>query len=141
MSGLSKIAAERNQKLLLELAVQPGNGKSPQQRLTSFNIVYQISAPTAKLGIQDGHLIILAYSFGAPPSHCHSNLDILIFFCSMNCASIHRKIGTHITKVYACFHSTLTQFFSLAFRKSLTMDSWTKEQVEVCTMILHKKSC
>ncbi|KAK0205432.1 hypothetical protein DFS33DRAFT_1328283 [Desarmillaria ectypa] len=35
-----------------------------------------------------------------------------IFLC-MNCASIHRKIGTHITKV-----------------KSLTMDSWTKEQVE-----------
>ncbi|KAK0498851.1 hypothetical protein EDD18DRAFT_1154082 [Armillaria luteobubalina] len=35
-----------------------------------------------------------------------------IFLC-VNCASIHRKIGTHITKV-----------------KSLTMDSWTKEQVE-----------
>ncbi|KAF5384342.1 hypothetical protein D9615_003383 [Tricholomella constricta] len=31
----------------------------------------------------------------------------------VNCASIHRKIGTHITKV-----------------KSLTMDTWTKEQVE-----------
>ncbi|TFK32097.1 hypothetical protein BDQ12DRAFT_693023 [Crucibulum laeve] len=36
-----------------------------------------------------------------------------IFIC-VNCASIHRKIGTHITKV-----------------KSLTMDTWTKEQVEV----------
>lgn len=35
-----------------------------------------------------------------------------IFIC-MNCASIHRKIGTHITKV-----------------KSLTMDVWTREQVE-----------
>ncbi|KAK7683738.1 hypothetical protein QCA50_013114 [Cerrena zonata] len=35
-----------------------------------------------------------------------------IFIC-MTCASIHRKIGTHITKV-----------------KSLTMDSWSREQVE-----------
>ncbi|KAG0699064.1 hypothetical protein DFH29DRAFT_809575 [Suillus ampliporus] len=36
-----------------------------------------------------------------------------IFMC-VNCASIHRKLGTHITKV-----------------KSITMDAWTKEQVEV----------
>ncbi|KAI0037043.1 putative GTPase activating protein for Arf-domain-containing protein, partial [Vararia minispora EC-137] len=35
-----------------------------------------------------------------------------IFIC-VSCASIHRKIGTHITKV-----------------KSLTLDSWTKEQVD-----------
>ncbi|KAF8270009.1 hypothetical protein EI94DRAFT_1723621 [Lactarius quietus] len=35
-----------------------------------------------------------------------------IFIC-VNCASIHRKIGTHVSKV-----------------KSLTMDVWTKEQVE-----------
>lgn len=35
-----------------------------------------------------------------------------IFIC-VNCASIHRKMGTHISKV-----------------KSLTLDSWTKEQVE-----------
>ncbi|PFH51164.1 hypothetical protein AMATHDRAFT_59666 [Amanita thiersii Skay4041] len=35
-----------------------------------------------------------------------------IFIC-LNCASIHRKIGTHITKV-----------------KSINLDAWTKEQVE-----------
>ncbi|KAJ6590949.1 hypothetical protein DFH09DRAFT_1138168 [Mycena vulgaris] len=35
-----------------------------------------------------------------------------IFIC-VSCASIHRKIGTHVTKV-----------------KSLTMDSWTREQTE-----------
>ncbi|KAK0469071.1 uncharacterized protein EV420DRAFT_1492337 [Desarmillaria tabescens] len=75
----SRIASERNQKLVGELALLPGNDicadcKARNPRWTSHN-----------LGI---------------------------FLC-VNCASIHRKIGTHITKV-----------------KSLTMDSWTKEQVE-----------
>ena len=54
----------------------------------------------------------------------------------MNCASIHRKIGTHITKVYVrYFHSTTFQSSGFSFRKSLTMDTWTKEQVEVCNAI------
>lgn len=38
-----------------------------------------------------------------------------IFLC-MRCAALHRKLGTHITKV-----------------KSLSMDSWSNEQVEVCS--------
>ncbi|KAI9513474.1 hypothetical protein F5148DRAFT_7258 [Russula earlei] len=41
-----------------------------------------------------------------------ASYNLGIFIC-MNCASIHRKIGTHVTKV-----------------KSLTMDVWSKEQVE-----------
>jgi hypothetical protein len=36
-----------------------------------------------------------------------------IFLC-MRCAALHRKLGTHISKV-----------------KSLTMDTWTAEQVDV----------
>jgi len=36
-----------------------------------------------------------------------------VFLC-MRCAAIHRKLGTHITKV-----------------KSLSMDSWSNDQVEV----------
>jgi ribosomal protein L40E len=36
-----------------------------------------------------------------------------VFLC-MRCAAIHRKLGTHISKV-----------------KSLSMDSWTNEQVDV----------
>ncbi|KAI0080441.1 ArfGap-domain-containing protein [Panus rudis PR-1116 ss-1] len=77
--SVSKIAADRNQKELLQLAQLPGNDicadcKARNPRWASYN-----------LGI---------------------------FIC-MSCASIHRKIGTHITKV-----------------KSLVMDTWTKEQVE-----------
>lgn len=45
-----------------------------------------------------------------------------IFIC-VNCASIHRKIGTHITKV-----------------KSLTMDSWTKDQVDSMRAMGNSKS-
>lgn len=45
-----------------------------------------------------------------------------IFIC-VNCASIHRKIGTHVSKV-----------------KSLTMDLWTKEQVENMRQVGNIKS-
>ncbi|RPD54233.1 ArfGap-domain-containing protein [Lentinus tigrinus ALCF2SS1-7] len=77
--SINKITAERNQRMLLELASQPGNDicadcKTRNPRWASYN-----------LGI---------------------------FIC-VNCASIHRKMGTHISKV-----------------KSLTLDTWTKEQVE-----------
>ncbi|KAI0752881.1 putative GTPase activating protein for Arf-domain-containing protein [Daedaleopsis nitida] len=41
-----------------------------------------------------------------------ASYNLGIFIC-VHCASIHRKMGTHISKV-----------------KSLTMDSWSKEQVE-----------
>ncbi|KAF9242264.1 putative GTPase activating protein for Arf-domain-containing protein [Melanogaster broomeanus] len=79
-SSISKIATERNQRTLMELAMQPGNDvcadcKARAPRWASYNIG--------------------------------------IFIC-VHCASIHRKIGTHITKV-----------------KSLTLDAWSKEQVEV----------
>jgi len=42
-----------------------------------------------------------------------------IFLC-MRCAAIHRKLGTHISKV-----------------KSLSMDSWSNEQVEVRNPVMH----
>ncbi|KAI0729461.1 hypothetical protein C8Q72DRAFT_828440 [Fomitopsis betulina] len=76
---MNKISAERNQRVLLELAGLPGNDacadcKSRNPRWASHSIG--------------------------------------IFIC-MHCASIHRKMGTHISKV-----------------KSLTMDTWSREQVE-----------
>ncbi|KAI8972423.1 hypothetical protein BD414DRAFT_517975 [Trametes punicea] len=87
--SVNKIAAERNQRALLELVGQPGNDvcadcKSRNPRWASYN-----------LGI---------------------------FLC-VSCASIHRKMGTHISKV-----------------KSLTLDSWTKEQVEFMRSMGNVKS-
>lgn len=79
MSGTSKLAAEKNQRILLELVSQPGN-----------DVCADCKART--------------------PRWASHNLGI--FIC-VNCASIHRKMGTHISKV-----------------KSLTLDTWTKEQVE-----------
>jgi len=80
MSTVNKMAADRNQRVLLELVGKPGNDVCADCKARS-------------------------------PRWASHNLGI--FIC-MNCASIHRKIGTHITKV-----------------KSVTMDSWSKEQVEV----------
>lgn len=42
-----------------------------------------------------------------------AGLQLGIFLC-MRCASLHRKLGTHISKV-----------------KSLSMDSWSNDQVDV----------
>lgn len=80
MSGaVSKVAADRNQRALSELAIKPGNDSCADCKTRN-------------------------------PRWASHNLGI--FIC-VNCASIHRKIGTHVSKV-----------------KSLTMDVWTKEQVE-----------
>lgn len=42
-----------------------------------------------------------------------------LFLC-MRCAALHRKLGTHISKV-----------------KSLTMDSWSSDQVDVSKFFDH----
>ncbi|KAF7293043.1 ARF GAP-like zinc finger-containing protein [Mycena indigotica] len=77
--SVNKLAADRNQKLVLEIAALPGNDICADCKVRN-------------------------------PRWASYNLGI--FIC-VNCASIHRKIGTHVSKV-----------------KSLTMDSWTKEQVD-----------
>ncbi|KAH9847007.1 hypothetical protein C2E23DRAFT_850293 [Lenzites betulinus] len=51
-----------------------------------------------------------------------ASYNLGIFIC-VSCASIHRKMGTHVSKV-----------------KSLTLDSWTKEQVEVMKTTGNAKS-
>ncbi|KAK3501354.1 hypothetical protein B0T13DRAFT_431555 [Neurospora crassa] len=80
MSGtMSKRQQARNEKVLHELALAPGN-----------NVCADCSARNPTWA---------SWSLG-------------IFLC-MRCATIHRKLGTHISKV-----------------KSLSMDSWSNEQVE-----------
>lgn len=48
-------------------------------------------------------------------------IQIGIFLC-MRCAALHRKLGTHISKV-----------------KSLTMDSWSAEQVDVSAAMRNRQ--
>ncbi|KAH8101762.1 hypothetical protein BXZ70DRAFT_74502 [Cristinia sonorae] len=80
----NKLAADRIQKQLLELAAQPGN-----------DVCADCKARTPRWA---------SYNLG-------------IFIC-VSCASIHRKMGTHISKV-----------------KSLTLDTWTREQFETMKQI------
>ncbi|OJA16539.1 hypothetical protein AZE42_00644 [Rhizopogon vesiculosus] len=87
-SGISKISSERSQRTLLELVMQPGNGKWHPFPQTTEAAISSLQFETFA--------------------------QIMFIKYSVNCASIHRKLGTHITKV-----------------KSITLDSWTKEQVEV----------
>ena len=54
----------------------------------------------ARLGILDGLHIILEFLYGVSPIQCTNLGQPPHRGCSVNCASIHRKIGTHITKVY-----------------------------------------
>ncbi|KAG6380084.1 hypothetical protein JVT61DRAFT_8167 [Boletus reticuloceps] len=91
-----------------------------------------MSVQTVKHVLQDGLLTIWASSSGA-----HSFLHLCttaqkLTINSVNCASIHRKIGTHITKVYV---NLIYARRFLAQRhprsKSITLDKWNKEQVEV----------
>ncbi|KAJ7201077.1 hypothetical protein GGX14DRAFT_371789 [Mycena pura] len=86
--ALNKITVERNQRSLLDLVAQPGNGESDSL-----------------------HCHVCADCKVKNPRWASHSLGI--FIC-VNCASVHRKIGTHVTKV-----------------KSITLDSWTKEQVDV----------
>ncbi|KAF8352028.1 hypothetical protein F5887DRAFT_1277745 [Amanita rubescens] len=89
MSGVSKLTAERNQRVLHDLLTKPGND-------------------------------VCADCKARNPRWASHNLGI--FIC-VNCASIHRKIGTHISKI-----------------KSVTLDSWTKEQVETMKSMGNLKS-
>lgn len=146
MSGsVSKIAAERNQRALMELAMRPGNGKwSLLPHLSSSSIGGFYFAPPAwpatissgdtgswqasvcphiphKPRIADclspSSLFALADLCAdcktRNPRWASHNLGIFIWYvvlppysraililCSVNCASVHRKIGTHISKVY-----------------------------------------
>ncbi|KAL0074117.1 hypothetical protein J3Q64DRAFT_1638089 [Phycomyces blakesleeanus] len=50
-----------------------------------------------------------------------ASYSLKVFLC-IRCASLHRKMGTHISKV-----------------KSVTMDQWSLEQIQVNTVTLYKE--
>ncbi|SJX63269.1 related to AGE2-ADP-ribosylation factor and GTPase activating protein effector [Sporisorium reilianum f. sp. reilianum] len=85
----SKAAQERQQRILLDLARQPGND-------------------------------VCADCKGRAPRWASWNLGI--FIC-VQCAGVHRKMGVHISKV-----------------KSITLDTWTREQVDSMKQMGNVKS-
>jgi hypothetical protein len=91
----------------------------------------QMFARIAKLVHLVGLRITWGFLYGA--YFCYTAYACVLNICSMNCASIHRKMGTHISKVYVLptQHNILSSNGLFTRRKSITMDTWHKEQVEV----------
>src|SRR5271170_6160465 len=73
-----------------------------------------VNVLTAVLQIRAGQVIISVRSFSVPDAN-----NVKGIFLCVRCAIVHRKIGTHITKV-----------------KSLTLDKWTPEQIAVPLLLL-----
>ncbi len=106
MAHVSKLAAEKNHRALLDLLNLPGNGEqTPHRRFYGCCSEYplhhrclcRLQSQKSKMGIlQLGHLHLVRVLTNNP-SFCRAHE--LNPHKSMNCASIHRKIGTHITKV------------------------------------------
>ena len=113
-TAISKLSKEKNQRILLELVSQPGNGKKAVYYWCFFaqiapdacadckgmhsidvsrHIIHRISQPRHLAGLH----IISAFSSGTLASIA---LLSILTCRSVHCASIHRKIGTHITRVY-----------------------------------------
>lgn len=65
MLGQNKLQKERNQKLLQDLILLPGNSKlnDIRTRLGSCNFS-QIFVPIVEVEIRNGHLIISVYLYG-----------------------------------------------------------------------------
>ena len=119
MTSISKRTQARNEKALQDLIkTVPGNdrcadcgARNPGTRAIMLTIYEEHPANTNhRLGQLECEY----------PTHIALRerrlVDVVklgIFLC-MRCASLHRKLGTHISKV-----------------KSLSMDSWSNEQVDV----------
>ncbi|KAH9941528.1 putative GTPase activating protein for Arf-domain-containing protein [Amylocystis lapponica] len=91
---MNKMTVERNQRALLDLANLPG-------KASAADVCADCKARTPRWASHN-----LGSSSGV-----------------VNCASVHRKMGTHISKV-----------------KSVTLDSWTKEQLDVMRQMGNVKS-
>jgi hypothetical protein len=91
----------------------PHPPKSDVVPLTHHSSPSQILVRIVRHEIRDGPPTTLGYSFGM--RFCLYSWATLIL-CSVNCASIHRKIGTHITKVYV---SATSDVYRLTLTRNL----------------------
>lgn len=123
-NGISKRQQLRNEKTLAELIrTVPGNDRCADcEALTPGWFRAPTHASRTLLTMpgqsQHGQAGMYAFSVTSAPPCTNFRTDRFprqmgIFLC-MRCAAIHRKLGTHISKV-----------------KSMTMDTWSSEQVDV----------
>jgi hypothetical protein len=100
----SKAAQNRHERKLNELLKLPGNDKCADCQAKS------------KDGFERGggkNRVLQANTIFFTLDPRWSSYTLGVFLC-IRCASLHRKMGTHVSKV-----------------KSLSMDTWSAEQIEV----------
>ncbi|TQS38797.1 hypothetical protein Golomagni_00687 [Golovinomyces magnicellulatus] len=114
MSGpLSKRQQARNERILQDLIkTVPGNNVCADCQVRNPGTSF--STPFIRILVE---LILSKAGQAGVYVNIHIPLYLRIFLC-MRCAALHRKMGTHITKV-----------------KSLSMDTWSYEQVETMKRI------
>lgn len=112
MDRAKKVVNEKNERILLEMTKQPGNdtcadcgakGRYIKTIIPPFFFSFCIST-----------FFLLEQIFLGPRWASH---NLGVFLC-IRCGGLHRKMGTHISKV-----------------KSISLDSWTPEQIEVIDRI------
>jgi hypothetical protein len=104
-SGISKITTERNQRTLLELVMQPGNGNATSQKLLgqfSMNLLLsKIFVQIVGHGTRDGLLTIWAFSYGMYDTR---------FRCVL--ADVHqmqRQLREHPSQAWYSYHESVRQ--------------------------------
>lgn len=105
MSGISKIASERIQRNLLELAAQPGNGMSHHSPETAEPVInsstFKTSVQIVSREILDGLLTIWAFSYGV----------YFMKFCRVH-ADVHqmqRQLREHPSQAWYSHHESVRQ--------------------------------
>ncbi|TFY63338.1 hypothetical protein EVJ58_g3304 [Rhodofomes roseus] len=113
---MNKISAERNQRALLELANSPGNGVL-QTSTTSMDMLPTMSRDRCLCGLQDTQ----------PSLGVAQPWDLHLYEL---CEHTPQDGNTYIEGVCTSPRDVVECALIVNFRKSLTMDTWTREQVE-----------
>jgi hypothetical protein len=97
---MNKLSAERNQRLLVELVTKPGNGSLILLLPTKHSLMSLSRYLCGLQGKKSALGVIQSWNFYLVSGILLKiTVNLTRRITSVSCASIHRKIGTHITKV------------------------------------------